>query len=146
MASYAGRMELAAALDFVAPRRQGVLTTIRANGRPQLSNILFALDDGELQISITDDRAKTKNLRRDPRASLYVVGDDFWSYLVLECRSVLSPVASAPDDPTVEELVALYRNLQGEHPDWDEYRRVMVEQRRVVAHLAPERAYGMVPS
>lgn len=139
-------MDLAAAVDFASARRQGVLTTIRANGRPQLSNILYALTDGAIRISVTDDRAKTRNLRRDPRASLYVVGDDFWSYAVLECRTRLSPVASAPDDPTVEELVDLYRSMQGEHPDWDDYRRAMVDQRRVVARLAPERAYGIVPT
>jgi PPOX class probable F420-dependent enzyme len=140
-------MELTETLDFIRPRRQGVLATIRANGRPQLSNILFWLDDGGVvRISITDDRAKTANLRRDPRASLYVVGDSFWAYAVLECTAELSAVAAAPDDATVEELVTMYRALQGEHDDWDDYRRAMVDQRRIVAHLRPERAYGMVPS
>src|SRR5271165_6526424 len=112
-------MELAESLEFMRGRRQGVLATIRANGRPQLSNILYLLgDDDVVRISITDERAKTANLRRDPRASLYVVGDNFWAYAVLEGTAELSPVAAGPDDATVEELVAMYRALQGEHDDW----------------------------
>ncbi len=138
-------MELTAALDFVRPRRHGVLVTLRLGGRPQLSNIAFALgDDGIVRISVTDSRAKTKNLRRDPRASLYVVGDDFWSYLVLDGDANLTPVAADPQDAVVDELVALYRTVSGEHPDWDEYRQAMVDDERLVVRLVPERAYGMV--
>ncbi len=138
-------MELTDALAFVATRHQGVLTTIRGNGRPQLSNIAYALgDDGLVRISVTKDRAKTSNLRRDPRASLYVVGDTFWAYAVLEATAELAPVATAPDDPTVDELVTLYRAVLGEHPDWDEYRAAMVDQGRLVARRVPERAYGLL--
>jgi PPOX class probable F420-dependent enzyme len=135
-------MELAAALETVRPRHQGVLVTLRASGRPQLSNILFALgDDDVVRISVTDSRAKTANLRRDSRASLYVGGEDFWHYLVLDGTAELTPVAADPGDATVEELVALYRTLQGEHEDWDDYRRSMVADGRLVVHLHPERAY-----
>ena len=103
-------MDLRTALDFVRQRNQGVLTTIRANGRPQLSNILYALgDDDVARISVTDSRAKTANLRRDPRASLYVLGDSFWQYVVLEGDVDVSPVAADPEDDTVEQLVSLYR-------------------------------------
>lgn len=139
-------MELATALDFLRARHQGVLTTIKSDSRPQLSNIAYAVgDDGIIRISVTDTRAKTRNLRRDPRASLYVTRDDFWAYAVVEGTAELTPVAAAPDDVTVEELVALYRQLQGEHPDWDDYRRAMVDDRRLVVRLRPERAYGMLP-
>ena len=137
-------MDLAEALAFARDRRQGVLVTIRANGRPQLSNILFVPGSGDtLLVSLTDDRAKTKNLRRDPRASLYVLGDNFFQYVVLEAAAELSPVAAAPDDDTVDALVAYYRAGQGEHPDWDEYRAAMVADRRLVLTLRPERAYGL---
>jgi PPOX class probable F420-dependent enzyme len=138
-------MDLRPALDFVRQRNQGVLTTIRANGRPQLSNILYALgDDDVARISVTDSRAKTVNLRRDPRASLYVLGDSFWQYVVLEGNVDVSPVAADPHDDTVEQLVSLYRAGQGqEHPDWDEFRTAMVTDRRLVLAFRSERAYGI---
>lgn len=138
-------MELGAAMEFVSARSQGVLVTVKRDGRPQLSNILYSpADDGAIEISVTDSRAKTVNLRRDPRTSLYVLGDNFWSYVVVEGGAELTPVAAAPHDPTVERLVAMYVRISGEHPDWDEYRRVMVEERRLLVRLRPERAYGMV--
>ena len=130
-------------LTLVEAKNAGVLVTIKRDGRPQLSNISYALRDGVVRISVTDDRAKTKNLRRDPRASLYVVRDDFWSYAVVEGDAELSPVAADPDDDTVEELIDLFRAVQGEHPDWDDYRRAMVDDRRLVVRLPIGRVYGM---
>lgn len=138
-------MELASALEFARAKKLGVLVTIRANGRAQLSNIGYLIgDDGTAEISITNDRAKTKNLRRDPRASLYVLGDSFWAYVVLEGTVELSDVAADPHDETVDRLVAHYRAAQGEHPDWEEYRQTMVDDHRLVATFTPERAYGLV--
>jgi len=139
-------MDLEHALAFARDRRQGVLVTIRASGRPQLSNILFVPGEGDtLTISVTDDRAKTANLRRDPRASLYVLGDNFYQWVVIEATTELSPVASDPHDATVDALVAYYRAGLGEHPDWDEYRTAMVSDHRLVVTLRPERSYGMLP-
>ena len=139
-------MDLDSALDFVRARSLGVLTTIRRDGRPQLSNILYVTDDsGTIRISVTDSRAKTHNLRRDPRASLYVAGDTPWSYVVVDAVASLTEVASAPQDRVADELVDLYRRAQGEHPDWDDFRRAMVEDGRLVIHLEPERAYGILP-
>jgi PPOX class probable F420-dependent enzyme len=138
-------VELSSALDFARARHQGVLVTLRANGRAQLSNVLYLMDgDGVAEVSITDDRAKTKNLRRDPRASLYIVGDSFWAYVVFEGTVELSAVAVDPHDEVVDRLVSYYRRAQGEHPDWEEYRQAMVDDRRVVARFTPERAYGLV--
>jgi PPOX class probable F420-dependent enzyme len=140
-------VELFEALEFVRARNQGVLTTIRRDGRSQLSNIVYATgDDGVTRISVTDDRAKTKNLRRDPRASLYVLGGNFWEWAVLDGTTELSPVAASPDDATVDELVALYRALRGEHESWDEYRAVMVRDRRLVIRFTADHAYGILPS
>src|SRR5665213_3346565 len=131
-------MELNEALDFVRARNHGVLTTIRANGRPQLSNILYVPGDGDtFRISITDSRAKTANMRRDPRVSLYVPGDNFFQYVVIEANAELTPVAADPHDDTVELLVAYYKVGNGEHPDWDEYRATMVADGRLIATLRP---------
>ena len=140
-------MQLAPALVFTRPRRQGVLTTQKRDGRPQLSNISYHLgDDDVVRISVTDGRAKTANLRRDSRASLHVTRDDFYAYVVLECDATLTPVAQSPDDPTVELLVEYYRAVAGEHDDWDDYRRAMVDDRRLLLELRPVHAYGMLPS
>lgn len=138
-------MDVADAVDFARTTRQSVLTTIRKNGRPQLSNVLHhVFDDGVIRISITADRAKYRNLSREPWAALHVTRGDFFAYVVLEGDVELTPVAAQPDDPTVDELMAHYRALMGEHEDWDAYRRAMVAERRSVVRLSPARAYGML--
>ena len=131
-------------MNFVAARRNGVLVTQKRDGRPQLSNIACAVVDDVVKISITAGRAKYWNLKRNPQASLYATREDFWAYVVLEGDAELSEVATKPDDPSVEELVELYKVIAGEHPDWDEYRRAMVADKRVVVRLKPSHAYGML--
>jgi PPOX class probable F420-dependent enzyme len=131
--------------SLLASRHQGVLATLKGDGRPQLSNVSYGYDESTrvIRISVTDDRAKTRNLRRDPRASFHVTTDSFWAYAVAEGIAELSPVAADPGDATVEELIGLYRLIQGEHPDWDEYRAAMVADRRLVLRLNVDRVYGM---
>ncbi|TCO45134.1 PPOX class probable F420-dependent enzyme [Kribbella antiqua] len=123
----------------------GVLVTIKRDGRPQLSNVTYVYDPPRRRIvvSLTDDRAKTKNLRRDPRASLYVDGPRGRSYVVLEGKAELSPVAADPYDEVVEQLVEYYRTASGEHPDWDDYRAAMVRDKRLVFSMTIDHAYGM---
>jgi PPOX class probable F420-dependent enzyme len=138
-------MELDAALDFARSTRQSVLTTIRKNGRPQLSNVAHHVgEDGAIRISITATRAKYVNLQREPWAALHVTAPDFWSYVVIEGDVTLTPIATSPDDPSIDQLVELYRAMAGEHPDWDDYRRAMVEDQRTVLRITPTRAYGML--
>lgn len=138
-------MELSDALDFVRDRRDGVLATLKRDGRPQLSNITYHLgDDGTVRISVTAGRAKTANLRRDPRASLHVSRSDFWAYVVLEGDAELTATASDPGDATVDQLVEYYRAVVGEHEDWDDYRRAMVADGRLLVLLRPTRAYGVL--
>jgi PPOX class probable F420-dependent enzyme len=136
-------MDLDQALEAARATHQSVLTTLRRDGKPQLSNILHAVrDDGVVIVSTTTDRAKFHNVRREPWAALKVDGTSFWSYAVIEADVSLSEVAAEPYDATVEELVWYYRSISGEHPDWDDYRRAMVAEHRVVARLTPTRAYG----
>ena len=126
---------------------RGVLVTIKRDGRPQLSNVDFCFDADRslVQISTTDGRAKVANLRRDPRASLYVSSAGMAAYAVAEGDVTLSPVARRRDDETVVELIDVYRRVQGEHPDWDDYRRAMVEDHRLVVRLTVTRMYGFAP-
>ena len=130
------------AMEFVADRQKGVLATIRRNGRPQLSNIVYAVLDDEIWISVTDDRAKTHNVRRDPRASLHVTSEDFWSYVVVEADAELGPLAEEPGDAGTVQLRELYREIRGEHHDWEEYDGAMIGDRRRVLTLHPRHTYG----
>jgi uncharacterized protein len=121
------------------------LATIGKNGRPHLTNISYAFDadSATFRISITDTRVKTRNLRRDPRASLYTTAQDGWTYTVADGVAELSPVAADPHDQTVEELINVYRAVSGaEHPDWDDYRRAMVADRRLVLTVRVDHVYG----
>ncbi len=137
-------MQISDAIEFVRDKRNGMLITQKSDSRPQSSNISFRVDDDRIVISVTDGRAKTANLRRRPVASLHVNRDDFWAYAVIEADVTLTPVATAPDDDTVDQLVDYYRAVAGEHDDWDEYRSAMVAEGRLLLTLTPTHAYGMV--
>ena len=132
--------------ELIAGQRQGVLVTLRKDGWPQLSNVNYAWypEEQTIRISTTDDRAKTANMRRDPRVSFHVTSGDFWSYVVVDGRAELSAVARDPRDAAVEELIDLYRTARGEHPDWDDFRAAMVREQRLVVRVRAEHAYGMV--
>jgi PPOX class probable F420-dependent enzyme len=131
---------------LLGERPFGVLATIKRDGRPQLSNVThhYDPDTNRILVSLTDDRAKTRNLRRDPRATYHVTSTDGWSYAVAEGTAQLSAVAADPHDEAVEELVELYRKVRGEHPDWDEYRAAMVADHRLVLHIPVDRIIGMI--
>lgn len=132
-------------LSLAAARHVAGLATLKRDGRPQLSQVSYAWDPGAstVRVSTVAGSAKVANLRRDPRASLFVTSENGWSYAVLEGSAQLSPVARARDDATVEDLVTLFRDVQGEHPDWEDYRRAMVADRRLVVTVHVERAYGL---
>lgn len=131
---------------LLADRPFGVLVTLKRDGRPQLSNVthFYDAETNKILVSITDGRAKTRNLRRDPRATYHVTTPDGWSYAVAEGTAELSPVAQDPNDKAVEELIDLYRKIAGEHPDWAEYRAAMVADRRLVLRIPVERIIGSV--
>lgn len=104
--------------DFLASRRHGVLATIRRDGRPQLSTIthLYDPETGTITASVTETRAKTKNMRRDPRVTYHVGSEDGWSYVVAEGRASLTAPAASREDETVEALVDYYRRAAGSTP------------------------------
>src|SRR6266545_7203270 len=135
-------MELGDGVEFARSTRQSVLATIRRDTRPQLSNVLHhVFDDGLIRISITADRAKYRNLAREPWAALHVTREDFFAWVVVEADVQLSPIADTPDD-AVDELVEHYRAIVGDHDDWHDFRRSQVAERRVMVRLVPTRAYG----
>jgi len=129
---------------LLASTHGGVLVTLKRDGRPQLSNVGHTYDPktGLLRVSVREPLAKTKNLRRDPRASYHVSSADFRRWAVGEGIAELTPVATDPHDDTVEELIDVYRSIAGEHPDWDDYRTAMVREARVVVRLPITHLYG----
>ena len=140
-------MEVSEATAWAAERTLGVLITIRSDGRPQSSDIVYDLDGGSFVISVTEGRAKTANLRRDPRAVLHVSDAASWSYVAFDGTVDMSPAATSPNDATCDALVRYYERVSGgPHPDWDEYRRAMVDERRLVVRFTPRAATGMIRS
>ncbi len=134
-----------AALEFLAARNRGVLTTLKRDGRPQLSNVVYQYRDGVVRISVTDDRAKTANARRDPRVSLHVTTDEFAPYVVAEGDAAVSAVTTEPGDTVGRQLAEIYESITGRpHPDWDEFHQAMVEEGRLVVSFTVARTYGMV--
>jgi PPOX class probable F420-dependent enzyme len=91
---------------------------------------------------MTEGRAKTANLRRDPRAALEVTSPDGWAWATAEGSTTITGPGTDPHGAEVEALVDYYRAAAGEHPNWDEYRSVMVSDRRVLMTLTVERVYG----
>ena len=130
-------MNLDEARQFLCESHRAVLSTFRADGRPQLSPVAVGVDvEGQAVISSRETAFKVKNLRRDPRASVCVVADS-WYGPWLQAEGTAS-VVSLPE--AMEPLIDYYRGLAGEHPDWDDYRAAMERERRVIVRIELERA------
>ena len=138
-------MELEHALAFASGRRNALLTTLRSDGRPQQSVVFYLLDGNRFTMSVPATRAKTRNLRRDPRAALYVPSEDVFVWAGFDGTVELSDVARDPHDPVVDQLVDYYRRGNGEHEDWEDYRRSMVADQRLVATFVATSATGILP-
>lgn len=125
--------------EFVRTHHRAVLATRRADGRPQLSPVLVGVAaDGRLVVSTREPAAKTRNARRDPAVSLCVMNDAFYgAWLAVDGTA---EVVSLPD--AMEPLLAYYREIAGEHPDWDDYRAAMVAERRVVLLVTIDHVAG----
>jgi PPOX class probable F420-dependent enzyme len=132
-------------LEFIGAHREGVLTTIKKDGRPQLSNVLYVWDADQraAMISTTADRAKARNLMRDPRASLYVPGEHFWAFVVAEGDvSIIGPTTE-PGDEAGQELLRVHSAFYGEL-DESEFFQQMVDNQRLVVRLAVNHTYGLL--
>jgi PPOX class probable F420-dependent enzyme len=138
-------MELLSALQWAASRKHATLITIRSDGRPQSSDVAYALDGDRFTISLTNTRAKTANIRRDPRVVLHLSDPSRWTYLAFDGTVSLSPVAAATGDDTVAKLVAYYQQVAGgPHPNWDEYRQAMIDEERLIACFTPTAVVGQI--
>jgi PPOX class probable F420-dependent enzyme len=130
-------MEIALAAEFLRRHHRAVLATTRADGHPQLSPVVVAVDaDGRVLISTRETAVKTRNLTRDPYASLCVMNDGFYGEWIQ--AEGTAEIIHLPD--ALELLVDYYRKISGEHPDWDDYRAAMQRERRVIVRLTITRA------
>ena len=123
-------------LDFVRPRHRAILLTARADGTPQGSPLTCGVDDsGRIVVSTYPERAKTRNAKRNPKVSIIVLSDE-WNGPWVQIDGT-AEVIDSPD--SVEPLVEYFRNISGEHPDWDEYREAMIKQGKSIIRITPER-------
>jgi PPOX class probable F420-dependent enzyme len=129
-------VDRAALVEFMRPRHRGVLCTQREDGTPQMSPVTMGVDpNGAIVVSSYPERAKVRNLRRNPQAAMCVLSDEFGGPWV----QVSGPVAVVDLPAAVEGLVTYFRSISGEHPDWDAYRQAMIDQGKVLLRMTPER-------
>ncbi|MBO0824968.1 MAG: PPOX class F420-dependent oxidoreductase [Actinobacteria bacterium] len=130
-------MDIRRATSFISSNPRAVLATTRADGRPQLSPIVAAVDDdGRVLISTRETAVKAKNLARDPRASLCVLNDRFFGeWVQAEGHAELIHLPEAL--PLLEDY---YRRISGEHPDWEDYRAAMRRDKRLIVRITIDRA------
>ncbi|RBM20749.1 PPOX class F420-dependent oxidoreductase [Streptomyces sp. PT12] len=129
-------VDLAKLLDFVRPRHRAILMTRRGDGTPQASPLTCGVDDsGRIVVSTYPERAKTRNARRDPEVSIVVLSDE-WDGPWVQIDGT-AEVLDVPE--AIEPLVEYFRNIAGEHPDWDEYREAMTRQGKSLIRITPRR-------
>jgi PPOX class probable F420-dependent enzyme len=123
-------------LEFIRPRHHAILASTRIDGSPQLSPVTMGVDEaGRIVIATYPERAKAKNVRRDPRASVLVLSDDFGGEWVQVYGH--AEVLDLPD--ALEPLVEYFRSISGEHSDWDEYRAAMQRQGKSLVRVTIDR-------
>jgi PPOX class probable F420-dependent enzyme len=127
------------ALDFIRQSTRAVLATIKRDGRPQMSHVSYTLDDdGIIKIMASSRLAKTRNLKRDPRATLSILADDWYQYLVVE------GTCTVVEDNPVPLLRHVYERILGKpHPDWADFDGAMVRDGRVVLAITVDRIYPL---
>ena len=132
-------VDLDGLLEFVRPRHQMILVTTRIDGSPQLSPVTGGVDDdGRIVIATYPERAKTRNARRRPQVSVMVLSDE-WNGAWVQVDGDAEVLDASSGDEALDALVTYFRNISGEHSDWDEYRQAMVDQGKSLLRNAPRR-------
>jgi PPOX class probable F420-dependent enzyme len=133
------------AMEWAATRKHAVLITLRKDGRAQSSDVSYAVIDDAIVISLTSDRAKTANMRRDPRIVAHITDPGSWSYVSFDGVAELGDVTTDPQDQTADDLVDYYERVAGQaHPDWDDYRAAMIDEKRQLLRIRPTSAVGQI--
>ena len=138
-------MDLNKAISWASTTHHGVLITLRKDGRPQSSDIAYAVIEGKFCISATATRAKTINLHRDNRAVLHITSPETWSYTSFDGVAEITQTAQQPEDPICKELATIFTAIQKkQHPNWDEFNQAMINDKRLVIRFVPESAVGQI--
>lgn len=128
---------------WLAQHHQAVLITLRADGSAQSSNVLTAFDGDVFRVSVTAGRAKTRNLARDPRALVHVLGDHFWGFASVRCSAALGAVSTQVGDQAAQDLLRLYNDISdAPHPNPQEFFDVQVAEQRLLLSLTAESITG----
>ncbi len=128
--------------DFISSNDKAVLSTFRRSGAAQLSIVVVGPYGEGAAFTTTENRAKLANLRRDPRCSLLVSQDSWWGFVVLEGKARIMSADNTDPEELRQAFRDVYRSISGEHPDWEEYDRAMVDDRRAIIIVVPEQIYG----
>ena len=133
------------AMEWASARKHAVLITLRKDGRAQSSDVSYTVIDDAIVVSLTATRAKTANMRRDPRIVAHITDPGSWSYVSFDAIVELGAVTTDPNDAAADDLVDYYERVAGQvHPDWDEYRAAMVTEQRQLAYIRPSSAVGQI--
>jgi len=126
-------------LDFVRPRHHMVLITSRSDGSPQSSPVTGGVDDsGRIVIASYPQRAKTRNARKRPDVSVLVISED-WDDAWVQVDGTCEVLDATAGPEALDGFVEYFRNIAGEHSDWDEYREAMVKQGKSLLRITPTR-------
>lgn len=132
-------VDLEGLLEFVRPRNQMILVTSRADGSPQLSPVTGGVDDdGRIVIATYPERAKTRNARRRPQVSVMVLSEE-WNGAWVQVDGDAEVLDATAGSEALDAFVTYFRNISGEHSDWDEYRQAMVDQGKSLLRITPRR-------
>jgi len=132
-----------ASREWLTRQHQAVLITLRSDGSPQSSNVLTAFDGDVFRVSVTAGRAKTRNLARDPRAIVHVLGGNFWAYASVTCSASLGSVSTSAGDAAAQDLLRLYNDIsEASHPNPQEFFDVQVAEQRLLLTLRAESISG----
>ncbi|MFI5624941.1 PPOX class F420-dependent oxidoreductase [Nocardioides sp. NPDC051685] len=132
-------VDLEGLLEFVRPRHQMILVTGRADGSPQLSPVTGGVDDdGRIVIATYPERAKTRNARRRPQVSVMVLSEE-WNGPWVQIDGDAEVLDATAGEDALDAFVTYFRNISGEHSDWDEYRQAMVDQGKSLLRITPRR-------
>ena len=129
--------------QFLSENHNGALTTFRRSGAAQMSVVTCGPYGAGVAFTTTADRAKLRNLRRNPRCTILVGTNDWRNFLVLEGEAHLVGTDTASADEYRETLRQVYRAAAGrEHPNWPEYDQAMRADQRYAVIITPAHTYG----